>query len=63
MKFFGAKKFFSYILISEIGLKMIFKIASKNHAADPEIGFITKSILMLFGRTVVMLTVLEYLSV
>ena len=50
MKFFGVKEFFSFILISKMGVKMISRIIMKNLAADPEIGFLTKSISKPFGR-------------
>ena len=32
------EKFFSWILISKIGVKMNFRILTKNHAADSKIG-------------------------
>ena len=41
-------------MISKIGLKMHLRIITKNHAADPEIGFLTKSISKPFGRTAAM---------
>ena len=44
MKFFRAKEFFSKILIPEMYVKMNFRIITKNHAGDPEIVFLTKSI-------------------
>ena len=37
-------------MISKIGVKMNLRIISKNHAADSEIGFLKKSILMPYGR-------------
>ena len=40
-----------------MGVKMNFRIITKNHAADPEIGFLTKSISKPFGRATVMPTV------
>ena len=45
MKFFWCQEFFSGILISKIGDKMNLMIKTKNHAADPKIGFLTKLIL------------------
>ena len=42
MKFFGVKKFFSFILISKMGVKRNLGIIMKNHAADSDIGFPTK---------------------
>ena len=33
-----------------MGVKMNFRIITKNHAADPEIGFLTKSISKPYGR-------------
>ena len=32
-----------------MGVKMNLRIITKNHAADPEIGFLTKSILKPYG--------------
>ena len=49
MKFFGAKDFFSYILIAKMSVKINLRIITKNHAADPEIGLLTKSISKPFG--------------
>ena len=37
-----------------MGLKMNLRIITKNRAADPEIGFLTKSILKSYGRAVAM---------
>ena len=37
-----------------MGLKMNFKIITKNHAADPEIEFFTNSILKPYGRATAM---------
>ena len=42
--FFGVKEFFSCIMISKMSVKMNLRIIMKHHAADPEIGFLTKSI-------------------
>ena len=44
MIFFGVKEFFSRISISKMDVKMNLGIITKNHAAYPEIGFLTKSI-------------------
>ena len=37
-------------------VKMNFRIITKNRAADPEIGFLTKSILKSYGRATAMPT-------
>ena len=37
-----------------MGVKMNLRIITKNRAADPEIGFITKSILKPYGRAAAM---------
>ena len=39
-----------------MGVKMTFRIITKNRAADPEIGFLAKSILKPYGRTAAMPT-------
>ena len=44
------RNFFSWILILKIAVKMNLSIITKNHAADPVIGFLTKSISKLYGR-------------
>ena len=44
MKFFYVKHFFRMSLISKISVKMNLRIITKNHAADLEIGFLTRSI-------------------
>ena len=44
-----SRNFYSSILISKIGVKMNFGVITKNHTADPEIGFRTKSISKTFG--------------
>ena len=46
-----SRNFFSYILISKMGVKMNLRTITKNYAADPEIRFATKSILHPFGLT------------
>ena len=38
------RNFFTSFLISKMAVKMNLKIITKNHAADPEIGFLTKPI-------------------
>ena len=42
--FFLVSKNFSSISISKMGVEMNLRIITKNHAADPEIGFLTISI-------------------
>ena len=42
--FFGAKEFFARILITKMDVKLNLRIITKNHAADLEIGLLTKSI-------------------
>ena len=37
-----------------MGVKMNLRIQTKNHAADPEIGFFTKSICKPYGRIAAM---------
>ena len=54
MKFIGVKKFIAWILISKMGIKMILRIITKNHEADPELGFFTKSIWQPYGRSMTM---------
>ena len=51
MKFFGVKEFFSGIMISKMGVKMNFRITTKNHAADSKIESSQKSILEPMGLT------------
>ena len=41
-----------------MGVKMNFGIITKNHAADPEIGFLTKSISKPYGRATAIPTAL-----
>ena len=50
MKFFWRQGIFSSILILKLGVKMNLRIIMKNHAPDPEIRFLTKSISKLCGR-------------
>ena len=54
--FLVSRNFFSSILISKMGVKMNLRIKRKNHAADPEIGFLTKSISKPYGRATAMPT-------
>ena len=56
MNFFGMKEF----LISKIDVKMNLSIITKNHAADPEKGFLTKSILKTYGRAMAIPTAWEF---
>ena len=49
MTLFWLQGFFSENFISEMGVKMNLRIMTKSYAADPEIGFPTKSILQPFG--------------
>ena len=43
-------------MISKMGVKMNLRIITKNHEADPEIGFLTKSISKPYGRATAMPT-------
>ena len=54
MIFFCVKEFFAWILILKMDIKMNFKITANNHEADPEKGFLTKSISKPYGRATVM---------
>ena len=45
-----------------MNVKMNLRIITKNRAADPEIGFLTKSILKPYGRTTAMPTAWELRS-
>ena len=51
MKFFGAKKFFSCIMISKMGVKMNLRIITKNDATDSKKRGPKKSILEPMGHT------------
>ena len=42
-----------------MGIKMNLRIITKNHAGDPEIGFLTKSILKANGRAMAIPTAWE----
>ena len=46
-------------MILKVGVKMILRMITKNHTPDPEIGFLTKSILKLYGRATAMPTAWE----
>ena len=46
-------------MISKIGVKTNLRIITKNHAADPEIGFLTKSISKPHGRATAVPTAWE----
>ena len=54
MNFFGVKEFFRMNFDFKNGCKMNLKITTKNHEADPEKGFLTKSISKPYGRATVM---------
>ena len=41
-------------MISKMGVKMNLRIITKNHKADPEIGFLTKSISKPYGSAMAM---------
>ena len=63
MIFLGPRNFLTRNLISKMAVKMNLRIITKNHAADPEIGFLTKSISKPNGRATAMLTAWELISV
>ena len=50
MNFFWRQGFFPWTLISKMGVKMNLRIITKNHAADSEIGPLTKLISEPYGR-------------
>ena len=52
--FFGVKDFFFMNFDLKIGVKMNFRIITKNIAADQEIRFPTKSISKPYGRATAM---------
>ena len=60
MKVFWCREIFLLKSISKLGVKMNFRMIMKNHAADPEIGFLseilTKSILKPYDRNAAMPT-------
>ena len=43
-----------------MGVEMNLRIITKNHASDPEIGFLTKSILKPYGRAAALPTALVF---
>ena len=45
-----------------MGVKINLRIITKNHAADPEIGFLTKSILKPYGRAMAIPPAWELIS-
>ena len=47
------------MFISKMSVKMNFRIITKNHAADPEIKFLTKSISKLYGHATALPTAWE----
>ena len=51
-----SRNFFSKIFISKMNVKMNLRIITKNHAADREKGFLTKSVLKTYGREAAMPT-------
>ena len=57
--FFLSRNFFRKFLLSKIDLKINLRIITKNHAADPVIGFLTQTILKLYGRAAAKPTVWE----
>ena len=57
--FLVPKNVFSLILISKMGVKLHLRIITKNHAADPEIEFLTKTISKPNGRATAMPTAWE----
>ena len=54
-----SRNFFKTIFILEWNVKMIFRSKTKNHAADIEIGILTKSIFESGNRAAAMPTVRE----
>ena len=59
MKIFGLKDFFRMNFDFKYGCKNEFMDNNKDHEADPEIGFHTKSISKPFGRATAMPTAWE----
>ena len=49
-----SSNFHALILIPKMGVKMNFRIITKNHEADPEIGFLKKSIPKPYARATAM---------
>ena len=60
MIFFGDEEFFSLISIPKMTVKVNSRMITKNHAADPEIGFLIKSILKPYGRETAMPSAWEF---
>ena len=56
MNFFGVKKIFFMNFCLKIAVKMNLRIITKNHTADPEKGFLTKSLLKPYGHAAAMPT-------
>ena len=56
LNFFFVSRIFFMKFDSKNGSKMNLWIIIKNHAADPEIGFLTKLILKQYGRAAAMPT-------
>ena len=50
-------------MISETGVKMNLRIITKNHAADPEIEFLTESILKPYDLAAAMPTAWELIKI
>ena len=48
---FGAREFFSRIMIQKMIVKMNLRIITRTYAADPEKGFLAKLIFNRYGRT------------
>ena len=59
MIFLVLRNFFTSTLISKMAVKINLRIITKNHAADPEIGFLKKSISKPNGCATAMPTVWE----
>ena len=62
MRFWCQRIFFSWILISKIGVKMNLRTKMRNHPVDPEKEYRIKSILKPYGRTAAMPTAWELTS-
>ena len=50
-------------MVLKMGVKINLRIITKNHAADPEKGFLTKSILKPYGCQAAMPTARELITV
>ena len=55
----SSRRIFFMNLLPKMAVKMNFGVITKNHPADPEIGFPTKSILKPYSRATAMPTVWE----